>query len=154
MPIERISSDAHGYWMKYACATSKIGLGVLWCKAGSSHPITVTLRARLLQAFSQGVGSVGDDWRPKGRRRSTSRCLSILSTQGPVIGWIGHRRQACFRLTLATGVLRPGCDITKPMQFGVMHRPMLGQDTHADATAASRYVKESSAKMSLLLHVS
>ena len=25
MPIERISSDAQGYWMKYACAASQIG---------------------------------------------------------------------------------------------------------------------------------
>ena len=111
MPIERIGSDAQGDWMKYACAASQIGLGVLRCKAGSSHPIKVTLRARPLQAICQGLGRVGDYWRPKGRHRPTSKGLSILTTQGPVIGWAGHRRQACFRLTLAIGVLRPRYDI-------------------------------------------
>ena len=74
MPIERISSDAHGYWMKYACAASKIGLGVLWCKAGSSHPITVTLRARLMQAFCQGVGRVVIGGQRRGADRHQSVC--------------------------------------------------------------------------------
>ena len=104
MPIGRISSDAHGYWMKYACATSQIGLGVLWCKAGNNHPVTVSLRARAREAATLlPRGCTCLRWlEAKRRRRSASKYLSILSTQGPVIGRTGHWRQTCFsyRLTL------------------------------------------------------